>query len=82
MATGPPETPYAVSQLDQTIGSQLEAWLTRETGDYCRFCATVLVGDVEPEERFCSESCEEDYQLVRDARIAIGKRDLEQRGYD
>jgi hypothetical protein len=40
------------------------------------------VGDVPPAEKFCSEECEDRFETVMDARIAIGKRDLQQRGYD
>ena len=74
--------PYRESHLDQEIGSVLEAWTTRDTGEYCRFCANEHVGDAPPEERFCSDDCREDFQKVLDARITIGERDLELRGFD
>lgn len=67
--------------LDQQIGSLLEAWLTRETGAHCRFC-NEWVGDLPPAELFCNEECKENWQTVQDARRAIGQRDMEQRGYD
>jgi hypothetical protein len=67
--------------LDQRIGSILEAWVNRDTGEGCRFC-NEPVGDVPAMEKFCSEECEDRFETVMDARIAIGKRDLQQRGYD
>ena len=70
--------------LDQRIGSLLEAWATRDVAaDQCRFCNETLDTPTEdPSERFCSESCSEHFGTVMDARIAISKRDLDQRGYD
>jgi hypothetical protein len=76
------QTPYYQSDLDQQIGSLLEAWTCRDTGEYCRFCADVRVGDVPPDEQFCSDECEERFKLVAEARAAIGKRDMAIRGYD
>lgn len=74
--------PYWQHDLDQHIGSLLEAWTTRDTGEFCRFCAVEHVGDVEPDEKFCSEDCETAFQTVLAARVAIGDRDLDERGYD
>ena len=67
--------------LDQQIGSILEAWITRDTDGVCRFCNS-HVGDVAPDERFCTDECKDRFEKVLDARIALGKRDLQQRGYD
>lgn len=67
--------------LDQQIGSILEAWINRDTKGVCRFC-NEPVGDVAPDERFCNDECKDRFETVMDARIAIGKRDLQQRGYD
>lgn len=68
-------------QLDQELGWLLESWTTRDTGEGCRFCNTP-VGDVPNEEKFCDETCEERFEQVMEARVAVGKRDLQQRGYD
>lgn len=67
--------------LDQQIGSYMEAWINRDTGENCRFC-NEHVGDVPPDERFCDAECEEEFNRVMEARIAIGERDMDQRGYD
>lgn len=70
-------------QLDQVLGSLLEAWTTREVpSDQCRFCNDVLDEERLPDRQFCDKSCEEDFEKVVEARIALGERDLEQRGYD
>ena len=74
--------PYWERDLDQHIGSLIEGWVTRDTGEFCRFCAVEHVGDVPPDEKFCSQDCEEAFQTVMEARAAIGERDLELRGYD
>jgi len=68
--------------LDQLIGSLLENWLTRDTGNRCRFCNLELGDPREPGDRFCSARCKEDFNKVFEARLAIGKRDLDQRGFD
>lgn len=69
--------------LDQQIGSLLEGWITRDVpAERCRFCNELLEEPVEPPERYCNETCEERFDTVLEARLAIGKRDLEQRGYD
>lgn len=75
-------TPYWNNDNDQMIGSVLESWVNRDTGEYCRFCADVHVGDVESNEKFCSDECRERFDQVFDARLAIGKRDIDLRGYD
>lgn len=69
-------------QLDQKLGSILEAWINRGTPGACRFCNEPVDGALEPSEQFCSEQCEERFETVMDARIALGQRDMEQRGYD
>jgi hypothetical protein len=74
--------PYWDSELDQQLGSIIEGWTCRDTGEYCRFCAVERVGDVPPIEKYCSDECEERFNKVMAARLAVGKRDLEQRGYD
>ena len=70
--------------LDQNLGSVLEAWATRDVAaDQCRFCNETLDAPTDdPTERFCSASCSEHFETVMGARIALGKRDLDQRGYD
>ena len=71
------------SQLDQQIGSIIESWATRDVDEnQCRFCNDELPEPRPADERYCSIDCEEAFQKVMDARIAIGKRDLAQRGYD
>lgn len=68
---------------DQTIGSILERWLTTPCKGKCRFCRQPLEDlDVEPNEQFCSLNCKNDWHKVMRARIAIGQRDLRQRGHD
>jgi hypothetical protein len=71
-------------KLDQQLGSIMEAWTTRDVAaDQCRFCNERLEEPTDdPSERFCSASCADDFETVMDARIALGRRDLEQRGYD
>ena len=71
-------------QLDQLIGSLLDRWTTRDVAaDQCRFCNEALDEPTDdPSERFCSEACGERFEKVMAARIAIGKRDIAQRGYD
>ena len=76
------ETPYWNSKLDQRIGTMLETWTTRDTGAYCRFCADERVGDVDEQDKFCSSKCRERFDQVLEARVAIGSRDMDQRGYD
>lgn len=73
--------PYGIG-VDQHLGSFLERWLTQDTGPYCRFCRVEPVGDVAPPKKFCSDGCREQFQVVMEARSAIGQRDLQQRGYD
>lgn len=69
--------------LDQQIGSLLEAWYTRDVDeDQCRFCNERLDEPAPAQERFCDDECEDAFEKVFEARLAIGKRDLEQRGYD
>jgi hypothetical protein len=70
--------------LDQQLGSLLEAWTTRDLpADQCRFCTERLAEAVDdPAEQFCDDDCEADFETVLDARVALGQRDLDQRGYD
>lgn len=69
--------------LDQQIGSLLEAWINRSVEDnQCRFCNDALDEPKPPSERYCDDECESAFEKVMDARVAIGNRDLEQRGYD
>jgi hypothetical protein len=71
------------SHLDQHIGSLLEAWINRPVDDdQCRFCNATLDESAPPDERYCNSVCESSMEAVLDARIEIGSRDLEQRGYD
>lgn len=74
-------TPYN-DGIDAQIGSLLERWITIETGEYCRFCRTERVPDEPIQDRFCSEDCEQAFETVLNARLEIGKRDMDQRGYD
>lgn len=70
-------------ELDQAIGSIIKAWTTRDVDDdQCRFCNERLDEPKPPAERYCDETCEERMDKVFEARIAIGKRDMAQRGYD
>lgn len=55
--------------------------MTRDTGESCRWCGE-HVGDVPEGEKFCGDDCEESFSTVMDARLELGKRDIEQRGYD
>jgi hypothetical protein len=72
------------ADLDQQLGSLLEAWATRDVApDQCRFCNERLAEPVDdPTERFCDDDCEAGFGTVVDARVVLGKRDLDQRGYD
>lgn len=71
------------NQLDQQIGSLLEAWINRDVpSDRCRFCNEPLDDSEPPAARYCDESCEEAFDQVLEARLAIGRRDLDQRGFD
>jgi hypothetical protein len=71
------------NELDQQIGSILEAWINRDVDDdQCRFCNEQLDEPAPPGDRYCDDECEAAMDQVFDARIAIGKRDMEQRGYD
>lgn len=67
--------------LDQQIGSLLEAWPTRDTDD-CRFCNAPLSGDTEPKNQFCTSDCREMFDDIMEARAHLGARDLQQRGFD
>lgn len=70
-------------QLDQAIGSLLEAWINRDVDeDQCRFCNEPLDSPEPPETRYCNDYCESALEDVLEARIVIGERDLAQRGYD
>ena len=71
-------------KLDQVLGSLIEAWYTRDVAaDQCRFCNETLDEPTDdPAGKFCSDECEQRMETVMDARIAIGKRDMAQRGYD
>jgi hypothetical protein len=72
--------------LDQQIGSLLEAWATRDV-EGCRFCGASLDSEPELSEQFCDDErpwgeCKTEYGKVMTARLAFSKRDLEQRGFD
>lgn len=72
--------------LDQQIGSLLEAWATRDV-EGCRFCGASLDADRDPPEQFCDDErpwgeCKTEFGKVMTARLAFGERDLEQRGFD
>jgi transposase-like protein len=72
------------SDLDQQLGSLLEAWTTRDVpSNQCRFCNEQLFEPVDdPAEQFCDCDCADAFETVLDTRIALGNRDLHQRGYD
>lgn len=80
------------SRLDQAIGSLLERWLNEDTGELCTFCREERVRLKPPDvsepagdwdgEKFCSRTCADRFGKVFEARLEIGKRDLDQRGYD
>lgn len=67
---------------DQIIGSILERWLTTPCKGKCRFCREPVSEELKPPDQFCSEECKKKWQKVMEARLVIGKRDLDQRGYD
>lgn len=69
---------------DETIGSLLDHWLTRKMNGRCRFDNVELVERFEghPELQFCGPKCRESFDKVVAARIAIGARDLDRRGFD
>jgi hypothetical protein len=71
--------------IDEIIGSQLEAWLTRKTApDRCRFCneqKDSLKGD-QVKDKFCSRKCLRDFDFAMRARLAFGARDMKRRGFD
>jgi hypothetical protein len=70
-------------QLDQLLGSMMEAWINRDVDeDQCRFCNERLEEATPAAERYCSVECEQRMETVLEARVAIGNRDMEQRGYD
>lgn len=74
---------YSPSQLDQQLGSILEGWINRDVrDDQCRFCNAQLDDEKPAADRYCDEECEEDFGTVMQARLALGRRDLNQRGYD
>jgi hypothetical protein len=72
--------------LNAQIGSILEGWLLEGVTGACQFCREDLGPDddtvTKGELVFCSEECREDWKTVQEARLALGKRDLEQRGFD
>ncbi len=69
---------------DEAIGSELEYWLSgrEHPKGRCFFCGKpsneFRVGIRE----YCSERCRDDERAVFAARLAIGRRDLERRGFD
>jgi len=76
-----PTAPDGGLDWDQLIGSILERWLTTKISGKCRFCRKPVEA-TNPREQFCGPECREDWKLVQAARIAIGRRDLKQRGYN
>lgn len=71
------------SRLDQQLGSLLDSWVHRDLpADRCRFCTEEIGDEQPPQDRFCDDDCEDAFDLVLEARLEIGQRDLEQRGYD
>ena len=75
-----PDAPYGEG-VDRMIGSYLERWITMDTGIYCRFCR-VEVAREDGAGDYCCGDCEDSFRAVMEARIEIGNRDLDQRGYD
>jgi predicted nucleic acid-binding Zn ribbon protein len=72
-------------RVDQLLGSYMEHWVTREVPEgHCRFCNDPHGSDpVENgRQRFCDEDCHEEFEKVFKARLALGRRDMDQRGYD
>jgi hypothetical protein len=72
------------ADYDQILGSILERWLTTKVPkNKCRFCRKELKKPAhDPKNQFCDQECFRGWQKVMAARLAIGKRDLKQRGYD
>jgi len=72
------------SEMNHDLGSLLEAWTTRDSPG-CAFC-NAPSPDYTSEDtggrEFCDEDCKEGFEKVIEARLALGRRDLEQRGYD
>jgi hypothetical protein len=71
--------------LDQQLGSLIEAWYTRDVPDgHCQFCNEAIDGEpvTKGAHEYCDDSCRDDLEQVLQARLVIGERDLEQRGYD
>jgi hypothetical protein len=67
------------------MGSQLEAQLLQfKEPNQCRQCGKIdeSLRQKKIEERFCSEECRKKWRALAEIRIAVGKQDLEVRGYD
>jgi hypothetical protein len=72
-------------QVDQQLGSILENWYTRDVPDgHCRFCNERHGDDPieQGQQRFCDEGCHDQFKKVFQARLALGNRDMDQRGFD
>lgn len=67
------------------MGSQLEAQLTQPTADnQCRQCRKFdeKLRGVPMQDKFCSADCKTNWENLANLRIAVGKKDMEARGYD
>ena len=74
--------PKGRTSLDQQLGSILEAWVQRDVPeDHCRFCNEPLDELKEPSGRYCDEECASAFGDVLQARLALGERDMRQRGF-
>lgn len=72
------------SDLNAKLGSLLEQWYLRDTPG-CQFCNAPDPAYTDEDtgvHEFCDEECKEAYERVFEARTTLGKRDMNQRGYD
>ncbi len=73
---------------DEAIGSLLEHWLTRDTGQRCRFDNVPLAEGSLTDKlrdaslRFCGAECRKAFETISEARVVLGLRDLNRRGFD
>ena len=74
----------AQSDINRQLGSLLERWYTRDTPG-CAFCNVpdpAFTHEDTGAREFCDDECRQDFERIVNARLAVGKRDMAQRGYD
>lgn len=72
------------TKINAKLGSLIERWYTRST-DGCDFCNAPdpeHQTDETGQNEFCDEECAESFVQVFEARLALGDRDMAQRGFD